>query len=383
MDSFDDLNAIAVFDAVGARRLRSEPLSKVVVDAEREIARLRARQLAAVRELSMRQFDTATGHRSLKDWVAATADVAPETAGTIARSAVEMDRHPDVREALREGEISFDRAAALLRVPELGARVDDYARHDIAGIRKSIARHRRMTRTDEQEAFVDRYLALQPTLDESSWRGCFQLSGIQGRILENALHDRGDEYPTHLPDGQRLTRTQRSADALVAMAQDSLGRGADAEAPSSSQVTVFVDATVEPSGDEAGAQVEYGPRVGPEALEAILCSGSVQVIGLHEGRPVAASDSTKAIPAAIRRFVAWRDSGCTADSCPSRYRLEPHHVIPRARGGGNDPDNLTTLCWHHHHIVVHGHGFQIDPDSPPGRRRFTRSSGRRAPPVHS
>ncbi|MDJ0961974.1 MAG: HNH endonuclease, partial [Acidimicrobiia bacterium] len=86
---------------------------------------------------------------------------------------------------------------------------------------------------------------------------------------------------------------------------------------------------------------------------------------------VITSDATKAIPPAVRRFVMWRDGGCTADGCTSRYRLQPHHIRWRSDQGDHDPDNLTTLCWFHHHVVIHGLGYRIDPDSPPQRRRFT------------
>jgi len=94
-----------------------------------------------------------------------------------------------------------------------------------------------------------------------------------------------------------------------------------------------------------------------------------------------ASDATKAVPPAIHRFVAWRDGGCTAEGCQSRYRLQPHHIIERSRGGSDDPENLTTMCWYHHHIVIHGLGYSIDPNSPPQRRRFlSPSTAGRGPP---
>ncbi|NNF87899.1 MAG: hypothetical protein HKM97_05200, partial [Acidimicrobiia bacterium] len=56
--------------------------------------------------------------------------------------------------------------------------------------------------------------------------------------------------------------------------------------------------------------------------------------------------------------------------CTSRYRLEIHHIIPRSQGGTHDLENLTTLCWWHHHIAIHGRGHHIDPHSPPHRRRI-------------
>jgi len=79
----------------------------------------------------------------------------------------------------------------------------------------------------------------------------------------------------------------------------------------------------------------------------------------------------------LRRFVMDRDgAACTIAGCTSRYRLQVHHITRWIDGGRTDPENLTTVCWFHHHIVIHGQGFTIDPDSPPQRRRLLQ------PPIH-
>ena len=48
------------------------------------------------------------------------------------------------------------------------------------------------------------------------------------------------------------------------------------------------------------------------------------------------------LPNRIRGFTFFRDGGCQADGCTSRYRLEPHHVIHRAQGG--DHDQIIWYC---------------------------------------
>ena len=78
----------------------------------------------------------------------------------------------------------------------------------------------------------------------------------------------------------------------------------------------------------------------------------------------------RTMPPAVHRFVQYRDGGCTIAGCSSRYRLQPHHIIPRSEGGSNEPENLATCCWFHHHVAIHGNGFRIDPTSPPQRRRL-------------
>jgi hypothetical protein len=126
-----------------------------------------------------------------------------------------------------------------------------------------------------------------------------------------------------------------------------------------------------PSNGETGVTLAAGPRVGPQALEAILCHGKIEVTAdTAEGTPLATGPSTSATPPRIRRFVLARDQGCTAEGCTSRYRLQVHHRIPRSQGGSHHPDNLTTQCWYHHQVVIHGYGYHIDPPSPPGRLRY-------------
>jgi hypothetical protein len=146
-------------------------------------------------------------------------------------------------------------------------------------------------------------------------------------------------------------------------------------------VVVFVDLDqANDTAGELGAEIEYGPRVGPETLEEILCTGSVQLVGLENGKPVVTSDNTKVIPPTARRYVAWRDGGCSITGCRSRYRLQPHHINNRQHGGDHDPENLATLCWFHHHVAIHGAGFGLRPGDPPGNRRLTRPRRYHHPP---
>lgn len=49
---------------------------------------------------------------------------------------------------------------------------------------------------------------------------------------------------------------------------------------------------------------------------------------------------------AVRESVLARDD-CTCQDCRKRFArrdLHVHHLVPRARGGGDEPDNLVALC---------------------------------------
>lgn len=378
-------------------------LAERLIELEHRIAELRAEQVVVVNELNKGQAHLTDASRSLTEYVQAKCDVAPETARNLVFAGTTFGRHRTVSDRMAYGRITFDRAIATVAYLRSGATAEETAdtEHlDLHEVRRRIAAKRRMTRSDERAVHAGRFFTAQPSLDRSRYRLWGELPGYEGTLVEKALAERGDEF-RRLDPSLPVTRGQRSADALVAMARDSLDRPhfervEDLDGPDPGRstsgtgaaptdraptATVFVDATgrIDTGGgdpSEATAEVAYGPRVGPDTLELILCTGSVRVVGMNEGKPVTTSSVARAIPNAIRAFVAARDGGCTIDGCASRYRLQPHHVQPWSHGGSHDPDNLTTLCWYHHHVAIHRSGFTIDPTSPPRRRRLVRHGPR-------
>jgi hypothetical protein len=179
------------------------------------------------------------------------------------------------------------------------------------------------------------------------------------RILEKAIDQRADEV---IPSEVRLAVAERRALALVAICQDSLDRTAANPLQNPVDIAITVDARTGASTDgETGVSVLAGPRIGPRALQEILCDGKVEVIGITEsGKPLDLGRKQRTIPSKLRHHVLERDGGCTVEGDDSRYRLQVHHVIPWSQGGATDADNLITLCWYHHHVSVHREGLQIE-----------------------
>jgi hypothetical protein len=370
-------------DEQGVSGLSSGDIAGSLRFLEGTIGRLRASQMELIREADRRQTALAEGCRSLQEWVAGRADVSTETASALVRTARVLQELPHVAFAVEEGRLSMDRTAEVARLASPDDELDVLVvceGLDIAGIRRRAAMRHRVSRRVEREAFLGRHVVLQPNLDASSWRLSGVLPGFAGSVVDQALTEAGDELPD-LPD-RPLSRGQRNADALWAIAHNTLGEkdtNGDRGAP---VVTVFVDAAeAAPTGGEAGAVIESGPRVGPETLEMILCTGTVEVTAVTaDGVPLGVGSTSRAIPPRLRRFVLARDGGCVADGCRSRYRLQPHHVVPYARRREHDPRNLVCLCWFHHHVVIHGHGYRIDPASPRSRLRFLHPTTPRSPP---
>ena len=359
-------------------------LEQALVAAEQLIAQTRMRQAAVLRALDTGQTYSQDGAGSLQEWTRARLDVSDATARDLVTAARSAPEQMLLLEMTKERDMSFDRLVATSRLIASGATDETVERsfgYDLAGVARLRHRQRRMTRFTEAHAFGDRYVTLQPTLDGAAGSVRAELPGFEFNLVGKALVERADSFRA-LP-GPFQRRPQLMADALVSCAQDSLDAATPTPAAANSDsghrseplVTVFVDAHLAGDTDgEAGAEVAYGPKVGPLTLERILCTGRVQVVGLADGRPVASSNAARDIPPATRRYVMWRDGGCVIGGCNSRYRLQPHHVRHRSDHGDHDPDNLATLCWFHHHVVIHGIGLRLDPKSPPQRRRFIRHS---------
>ncbi|MEN8114880.1 MAG: DUF222 domain-containing protein [Actinomycetota bacterium] len=353
--------------------MTTDEIEQQMLTVESVIARGRALQMAAIGELDRRQTHTADGCRTMVEWVASRFDVHSETARRLVATAKRLEALPTVTDAARDGTVSFDRIWATAKAAVVGEDdtdlVDEHWRYSVDGLARLSTRRHRLTRGEEREAFRRRFVHVQPNLDESSWRINGRLPGQAGRVLVDALDHKVEE----LPNEPYEPRSTRRADALWQMSIDSL-QGSDGATVESATplLTVFMDANdAAPANGEAGAWIESGPRVGLDALDAILCTGVVEVTAkTPDGTPLDMGRKTRVIPPRLRRFVLARDDGCTIAGCTSRYRLQAHHITPWSDGGRTDAANLTTVCWYHHHVAIHGRGFTIDPNSPTHRRRL-------------
>jgi hypothetical protein len=312
-----------------------------------------------IREADVRQLPLGDGCRTLSEWVSGRADVDRSTADAPVRVARRDDIELD--EALATGRAGFDRVSVAARTGEA-----DLAPHlDIAGLRRRATRRERLSRSDEIRRYGRRSFSYQRDQFGSAGRFWGEGPALETDAIFSAIEAAADELPAS-PEGYPEPRSARRFDGLHALA---LGEGGDQQITT----TVIVDATdAAPSNGEVGAWVASGPRVGPGVLERILCDSTCEVVArTSDGTPLAVGDSQTAIPPRTRRWVHARDGGmCTADGCSSATRLQPHHIRHRGAHGDNRESNLTTLCWFHHHVVIHGRGFRIDPGSPPQRRRF-------------
>jgi hypothetical protein len=341
-----------------------DQLDRIIAGGERDIASIRMMQMAAVAEKKRRQSHRQDGFKSIVDWLAARADVSHETARAICWTSTRLTDAPEVAESLAEGEMTFDRAQLVSRLPE-DVR-SEHEGYDIYRLRRLVAHHKRLTRKREQKTGNGFLKFGSEELTTPFWG---ELPGLDARIMEKAIDQKADEI---IPSDARLPIAERRAVAMVAIFTDSLYDPEKNPEGVPIEVAVTVDARVAASSNgETGVSVIAGPRVGPQILEEILCDGVVEVVGIGEEGQLFDLGSSKTIPERIRRFVLARDGGCTIEGHHSRYRLQVHHINPRSHGGDHDPKFLTTLCWYCHHIAIHREGLELHRIGP-GRYRLKR-----------
>jgi hypothetical protein len=298
---------------------------------------------------------------------------------------------PAAHMRLAAGEQSFERVSVASRLDE----AVDPDRYDVDHLRRLVRQQVGITPGEETARYDERFLHIQPTLDDTAWKLWGQLAALDGSLVEQALFARADE----LPNDPSTLRSTKTADALAAICLDSLDPVPLSE-PTQSQsrpdrpsetdpsalpsltnlsrifeltrpgITVFVNA--QRSGTAVGTLMG-GQVIGPNTIEEILCAGTIEAIAVtDEGKPINVGRQSAKIPGRLRRFVIGRDGGCCAEGCTSRYRLQVHHRIHWSDGGETNAENLVTLCWFHHHVVIHQRGYTIAPLSPPHRLRFKR-----------
>lgn len=363
-----------MFEGMELGRVSTDALEQQLAADEEAISKLRARQMALLEELDIRQIATADGSRSLSEWVSARLDVGPDTARSVVRTMRRLLDRPDLQEAVATGRVSFDRVEALSRITE-DVGLMEWA--DVSGVRREAAKRARVIAEQETRAAEERYMVMQPSFDESRWRFWGELDGHFGALADKVLTEAADHLPD-LPDGSHGSQGWRRATALVeCLVSDN---------PPPGQVTAIVDAKeAATTNGEAGVVLEVGSKVGRRALQSILCDANTEVIARTEdGRYMDYGRKHRTAPPGMKRaLLAKYRFQCGADGCVSTRRLQVHHLTPWVEGGVTNQDDLVVLCWFHHQVIVHEKGFDIyfhpehgrirfrKPAPPPGRRRPT------------
>jgi hypothetical protein len=289
------------------------------------------------------------------DWMRFNGHVTSGAAANSVAVGEAMHRMPESVEAMDGGEIGFAHLTVMARTAEaLGDRFDEsalinQARESSPGKFHYICTHYRHAADPKQYADEQAEQVQQRRLKVSRWMdGTVLLSGQLdpegGAVLLTAIQPLARKSGAH--DNRDLE--QRQADALVELAA---GGGPQAQI----QVTSSIETLLGLAGAPA-ADVELSLPLSAKTVERLACDAAITRIVLgSDSMVIDVGRAKRTISGPARKALNARDRGCTWPGCerPASW-TSGHHLVHWVRGGTNEPDNLTLLCYRHHWMVHEG-----------------------------
>lgn len=365
---------------------RTSALVDEYVDAEAQIARLRARQASALvglaqiaaaqarRSGSESEYDFAT--RSMAAELGAAARIPDGTIRNRMSDALTLvTEFPATFAALHDGRISEAHAKVVLVA---GERLDDDSRAEYERIVlpraevMTVGRLRALVKAvaeridplpiaaRHEEAMATRGVWASPLED-----GMAQLLIVGPAALIYAMHDRVTQMGTKnkaiaraAGDGDQRTLDHHRADLLIDMVLTGTpteGEGLDA-IRAVVQVTIPTDTITddEGTGDDVAFLSGYGP-IDPDTARRLAANAPTwSRLWQHCDTGALLSVDAYTPTAAQRRFLTARDGHCRFPGCrqPAR-RCDVDHTVPYSDGGATAVTNLAHLCEAHHRLKHH------------------------------
>lgn len=315
-------------------------------------------ELASFDEERVWRTDGATDPVS---WLTFELGLLPRTARDWLDVARALPELPELRRRLDTGELSFDQVRPLIRIatPENEVELAELAENMTAAeIARMVRRAQEIPKEDVVAQEPERVLTWWWQMDDRFLHLKGTLPAAEGALVERALMRLAIvDRDAHTEHYHRPT-AERAADALAAMASQSLGADGDSD-----RATVVVHVSAEALASAEGvAVVEHGPVIAVEAARRMACDGRWQVVvDGPDGAPIGIGRTSRRIPPWLSRMVRERDEGCRFRGCGRTRWTHAHHIEHWANGGPTDLDNLITLCGYHHR-KVHNEGWSIEGD---------------------
>jgi hypothetical protein len=320
-------------------------------------ARIKQRITQIVRDADDEDDWEAAGCSSSPQWLAQICGSDHQTAARITRTSTALRVLPALDRALAQGELSLDQVAAAARfaTPASDAVI---ARLAIGRAPSEIAV---VARTLEPPAANDDQALYQRRSLSMTWTRARRELAFAGRLplelgvqFEQAIRDLAKEQRAiDKRDGVVQKWQESAADALVALAQQTDGKGAGR-----ARATLIVHV-----GDSAPPLLEGAGTISRETAERLACDARRLTIA-RQGHDLVHSRVGRCASYAQQRALHRRSSSCQYPGCTSKHELEAHHIVGVARGGRTELENLILLCSRHHkrlhdhHIRTGGTGDQ-------------------------
>jgi hypothetical protein len=367
-DDLDDLVAPQLLD-------RTAELVRAANRIAAELAR-------TVRRAELTQAPEHDGLKSMTWWLRGHLRLSPAAAKQVVRNGRTLENLPAVAAACAEGLVTAGQVSVLAPVVEpknltaAAAQGVDLAAVDAVLAETAVTRqhvhlgpvvHHYLARLDpdgtEPDPTEGRSLSIARHADGSrTFRG--ELDAVGGEKFEAMLES---YVQADRPAGDRRTRAQQLADALVQAADVALASGTLPTLRTVKPhvvVTIPLTDLVDPFNAPGVGRVGFGAEISAARVRMLACDGNVTriVIG-PEGQPMDHGRTKRVVPPSLRRAVEQRDWHCVFAGChaPS-YWCDVHHLVHWADDGDTCLENSALLCERHHTKVHHGFTVVRDPD---------------------
>jgi hypothetical protein len=357
MDSDSGLDRLAL-TAAEVAAMANEQLAGHLDGLFRLRSAVDGRILVLLGEAERRQAFRDDGATSAENWAVERFNVAVPTARALVRVAEKAWDLPQLTEALKEGEITFDklRAVADVATPENDAALVEAARgrsvRELADVARS---HREPPPPSEAARDHDRRsLRFNDTFRTMT----VQLPPESFAESRNCIESLARDIPS---DGE-TPWDQRMCDGFMGLVRSqSRGRNETDEVTKSPYFVVVhvpVAALVDESGESSdlAGELERDGWLSTSTVQRIACDATV-VLAVDDdaGRTMYEGRSRRDPTGPQRREVRRRDRHCRFPGCGNVTFTNTHHIKHwKPDRGRTDLDNLCLLCVHHHHLVHQG-----------------------------
>jgi hypothetical protein len=322
--------------------------------------------LELVAEFDRRGIWADWGAKSCAAWLSFTCAISARTAREHVRVASRLADFPVTTEAFRRGELSYSKVRAITRVEDVSqeAELVTLARAASgAQLDRIVGAYQRCVRA-EQPDVRRRFVSLDEDAD-GTWVLRGRLGAEEAAVVEAALaafrEQGGSAEPLDDEDEEsRATPRELAADALLAVAQAALARGAAGRA-TAAEVNVLVDVEALALEGEAPGRCELdgGAALAAETARRLCCDAGIVISTHRNGKVLDVGRRRRSVSPALGRALRARDGCCQFPGCTNHRFVDAHHIEHWARGGATSLDNLVLLCRHHHRLVHEG-GYQLE-----------------------
>ena len=313
-----------------------------------------ANRLAAELARTTRQCEVAgapefDGAASMQSWLRGHRRLSPRAAGQLVRSGRALELLPAVTAAASAGDVSAEAVALIAPVvapKHLTAATAQGV--DLSGVDEALAEVAATCSYAELRQVVGHYLARldpdgpepDPTEerslvvtrhDDGSVSGRFDLDAVGGEKVLTALES---VVQAVRPAGDTRTRAQRSADALVQLADNALAAGSLPVLRTVKPhvvVTIPLTDLVASGTGSAAASTGFGATISAARARWLACDGNVtRVVVGPEGQPLDLGRTHRVTPPHLRRAVEFRDRHCVFAGCDApSYWCDVHPATLR------------------------------------------------------